>query len=422
MDQGREIYKLIKKLYPINRSLTGKGVRQTLRILKGINSKLKIKSVKSGTKIFDWTVPKEWNVNDAFILSPDGKKICDYKKNNLHLIQYSYPLKKTLNLSNLKKYLFSIPGMPRAIPYVTSYYKKRYGFCISDYEKRKLKKGNYTINIDTKFNNGSLNYGEIYIKGKTKKEIFLSSNICHPSMANNELSGPTLLLFLSNWLLSMKKRYYSYRIVFVPETIGSLVYLKKNLEKLKKNVIAGYNIVCVGDNKIYSYIPSRNGNTISDKVALKILRKKKLRFKNYSWLDRGSDERQYCSPGVDLPIASITRSKYNTYREYHTSLDNLNFISKKGLSGSFELYKDILLEIEKNMYPKSLTIGEAFLSKRKLFPSIGKSVNTNNLYQNITSYSDGTNSINDLSNLCRQPIKTVKKAIKKLSNNKLIEL
>ena len=206
MNEGKHIFHLIKKLYPINRCLTGAGVRKTLNHLKKINSKLKIKFINSGTKVFDWTIPKEWIVKDAFILTPKGKKICDYKKNNLHLVQYSYPLRKKTNLKNLKKILFSLPQNPKAIPYITSYYKKRSGFCISDIEKKKLKSGNYTIKIDTSFKKGVLNYGEIYIKGKTRKEIFLSTNICHPSMANNELSGPVLTVYLSKWLKSLKKK------------------------------------------------------------------------------------------------------------------------------------------------------------------------------------------------------------------------
>ena len=185
--------------------MTG-GVRKTLKHLKKINSKLKIKFINSGTKVFDWTVPREWIVNEAFILTPDGKRICDYKKNNLHLVQYSYPLRKKTRLKKFKKILFSLPQNPKAIPYITSYYKKRSGFCISDKEKKKLKNGNYTVKIDTSFKKGVLNYGEIYIKGKSKKEIFLSTNICHPSMANNELSGPTLTIYLSKWLKSLKKK------------------------------------------------------------------------------------------------------------------------------------------------------------------------------------------------------------------------
>tara|TARA_B100000989_G_scaffold298684_1_gene289098 strand:+ start:1481 stop:2749 length:1269 start_codon:yes stop_codon:yes gene_type:complete len=421
MNEGKYIFHLIKKLYPINRCLIGEGVRKTLKHLKKINSTLKIKFINSGTKVFDWTVPREWIVNEAFILTPDGKRICDYKENNLHLVQYSYPLRKKIDLKNLKKILHSLPENPKAIPYVTSYYKKRSGFCISDKEKKKLKNGNYIIKIDTSFKKGVLNYGEIYIKGKSKKEIFLSTNICHPSMANNELSGPTLTIYLSKWLKSLKKRKYSYRIIFVPETIGSIAYLSKNLNHMKKNIIAGFNIVCVGDSRIYSYIPSRAGNTISDKSSLKILKKNKLKFKKYSWLDRGSDERQYCAPGVDLPISSITRSKYNTYKEYHTSLDNLKFISIKGLQQSFNLYKNIILEIEKNSYPKSKTVGEAFLSKRNLYPSIGKNKNTNNLYLNISSYADGTNSIEDLSRLCKQPLKITNIAIQKLIKCNLLE-
>jgi len=421
MSQKNKMFDLITKLYPINRCLTGKGVRHTLKILKETQSKLKIKSIKSGTKVFDWIIPPEWNVKNSFIITPDGKKICDYKKNNLHVIQYSTAVKKKMNLKNLKKFLHSIPSMPNAIPYLTSYYKKRFGFCISESEKKKLKKGNYKIHIDTTFKKGVLNYGEIYLPGKSKKEIFLSTNICHPSMANNELSGPVVTLFLSKWIGSLKNRNYSYRIIFIPETIGSISYLKFNLEVMKKNIVAGFNIVCVGDEKNYSYIPSRNGDSVADKVALKILRKKKIKFKNFSWLDRGSDERQYCAPGVDLPICSITKSKYGDYKEYHSSLDDLNFISKKGLGESLDLYKEIILEIEKNLYPRVNVTCEPFLSRRGLHLNLARK-GINNLYQNILSYADGKKSLIEISNLCKSNLATCKKALTILNKKKLIEL
>jgi len=421
MSQKNKMFDLITKLYPINRCLTGKGVRHTLKILKETQSKLKIKSIKSGTKVFDWIIPPEWNVKNSFIITPDGKKICDYKKNNLHVIQYSTAVKKKMNLKNLKKFLYSIPSLPNAIPYLTTYYKKRFGFCISESEKKKLKKGNYKIHIDTTFKKGVLNYGEIYLPGKSKKEIFLSTNICHPSMANNELSGPVVTLFLSKWIGSLKNRYYSYRIIFIPETIGSISYLKFNLEVMKKNIVAGFNIVCVGDEKNYSYIPSRSGDSVADKVALKILRKKKIKFKSFSWLDRGSDERQYCAPGVDLPICSITKSKYGDYKEYHSSLDDLNFISKKGLGESLDLYKEIILEIEKNLYPRVNVTCEPFLSRRGLHLNLARR-GINNLYQNILSYADGKKSLIEISNLCKSNLATCKKALTILDKKKLIEL
>ncbi len=421
MSQKNKMFDLITKLYPIDRCLTGKGVRHTLKILKETQSKLKIKSIKSGTKVFDWIIPPEWNVKNSFIITPDGKKICDYKKNNLHVIQYSTAVKKKMNLKNLKKFLYSIPSLPNAIPYLTSYYKKRFGFCISESEKKKLKKGNYKIHIDTTFKKGVLNYGEIYLPGKSKKEIFLSTNICHPSMANNELSGPVVTLFLSKWIGSLKNRYYSYRIIFIPETIGSISYLKFNLEVMKKNIVAGFNIVCVGDEKNYSYIPSRSGDSVADKVALKILRKKKIKFKSFSWLDRGSDERQYCAPGVDLPICSITKSKYGDYKEYHSSLDDLNFISKKGLGESLDLYKEIILEIEKNLYPRVNVTCEPFLSRRGLHLNLARR-GINNLYQNILSYADGKKSLIEISNLCKSNLATCKKALTILDKKKLIEL
>jgi aminopeptidase-like protein len=228
-------------------------------------------------------------------------------------------------------------------------------------------------------------------------------------------------LFLSKWIGSLKNRNYSYRIIFIPETIGSISYLKFNLEVMKKNIVAGFNIVCVGDEKNYSYIPSRNGDSVADKVALKILRKKKIKFKNFSWLDRGSDERQYCAPGVDLPICSITKSKYGDYKEYHSSLDDLNFISKKGLGESLDLYKEIILEIEKNLYPRVNVTCEPFLSRRGLHLNLARK-GINNLYQNILSYADGKKSLIEISNLCKSNLATCKKALTILNKKKLIEL
>ena len=333
---GHEIYTLAETLWPINRSITGEGVRQTLKLIKTYLPDLKVMVFKSGTNVFDWTVPKEWRVNSAYIRTPSGKKICDFYKNNLHLVGYSRPYSGVLDLEELKGFLHTLPDQPNAIPYVTSYYQDRWGFCLTEEQFSSLEDGDYEVHIDTELFDGEMNYAELKIKGKSKQEIFLSTYVCHPSMANNELSGPTVLTYLARWLLSKKDLNYSYRIIFIPETIGSIAYLSKNYIEMKRNVFAGFNISCIGDNRCYSYLPSRLGNTISDEIARHVLKWIAPDYKSYNWFDRGSDERQYCSPGIDLPIASIMRSKYGEYPEYHTSLDDLkNVVTPEGLDGGF---------------------------------------------------------------------------------------
>ena len=319
---GNEIYKFARELWPINRSITGDGLRDTLQRISKHLPALKIKSVLSGTKVFDWTVPKEWTIKEAYIITPKGKKICDFSQNNLHLVGYSIPFKGEVSFDELKKHLYTLPDQPNAIPYVTSYYEKRWGFCLSQEQLDSLEIGTYKVVIESALFDGELNYGELLIKGKSDKEILLSTYICHPSMANNELSGPTVVTFLAKWLLKIGGPQYSYRIIFIPETIGSITYLSRNYKHMKDKTIAGFNVSCVGDDRAYSYVPSRNGKTISDLVAKHVLKWTDSNFVEYSWLDRGSDERQYCAPGVDLPIASILRTKYGKYPEYHTSLDD----------------------------------------------------------------------------------------------------
>ena len=238
---GKEIYNFARELWPINRSITGAGVRETLQRISKHLKNLKIKSVPSGTKVFDWTVPKEWSVNEAYIVTPSGQKICDFSKNNLHLVGYSIPFKGNINLDELKEHLYTQPEQPNAIPYITSYYEERWGFCLSQEQFDALEKGTYKVVIDSTLFDGELNYGELSIKGKSDKEIFLSTYICHPSMANNELSGPTVVTFLAKWLQEIDKHEYTYRIIFIPETIGSITYLSHNYKTMKKKILAGFN-------------------------------------------------------------------------------------------------------------------------------------------------------------------------------------
>ena len=419
-DTGKEMYELLEYLFPKCRSISGDGVRETLQIIQN-HIPITIYEVPSNTKVFDWVVPKEWNVVDAYVMDETGNKIIDFKDNNLHLVGYSTPINQTMALSELQEHLYSLPEQPEAIPYVTSYYKERWGFCITQKQRETLKKGNYKVFIDSELKDGSLTYGELIIPGMSEKEVFISTYVCHPSMANNELSGPVLSTFLAQWLMS-KPRRYSYRIIFIPETIGSIMYLSKNLESLKENVIAGFNITCVGDDGPYSYLPTRNGNTYSDRVALNALSFDHPDFIEYSYLDRGSDERQYNSPGVDLPICTIMRSKYGTYPEYHTSLDNLDFVSAEGLNGSLNIFKKCLTTIEENKKYKIKCLGEPQLGKRGLYPTIGTKTSSLQVkdIMNFISYADGEHDLIDISNRINIPVWELYPIIEKLVKADLI--
>lgn len=393
------MYELLKKLFPICRSITGDGVRETLKILKEECPLLKTYEVPSGTKVYDWIVPKEWNIKDAWIKNPEGEKIIDFKQNNLHVLGYSTPVHKKVSLEDLLKIIYTLPEQPDLIPYITSYYKERYGFCMSENQKQNLKNGEYEIFIDSELKDGFLTYGEIIIPGKTEKEVLLSTYICHPSMANNELSGPIITIELAKWL-SGKENKYTYRIVFAPETIGSITYLSRNYEKMKENTVAGYVLTCLGDEKNYSYLASRYGDTLADRAALCALKHYVEDFKVYSFLDRGSDERQYCSPGINLPVCSVMRTRYGDYPEYHTSGDDLNLVTPKGLEGGYNIYKKIIEIIENNSKYIVTTPCEPQLGKRGLYPTISTK-NTTMIVQDITNilaYCDGKN---DLIDLCK---------------------
>ena len=323
---GEEMHGLCQELFPICRSITGNGFRQSLAILqKHVPSMNKIE-VPTGTMCFDWEVPKEWNIKDAYIITPSGNKICDFKKSNLHVVGYSTPINKVIDYDELQEHLYSLPEQPDAIPYITSYYKERWGFCITQKEREQLTSGEYRVFIDSELSNGSLTYGELIIPGESEKEIFISSYLCHPSMANNELSGPVVSTFLAKWISELDNRKYTYRIIIIPETIGSITYLSRNYQSLQRNVVAGFNVTCIGDERAYSYLPSRQGDTISDRASLHVLKHLQPEFVSYSFLDRGSDERQYCSPGIDLPVCSIMRSKYGRYPEYYNGPRNLDSV------------------------------------------------------------------------------------------------
>ena len=388
---GKKMYEWANDLFPINRSITGPGVRETLAYLKKILPALKVCEVPSGTKAFDWIVPDEWTIRDAFITNEEGEKIVDYKNHNLHVLGYSEPVNTWLDCDELDKYIYSLPDQPEAIPYITSYYKRRWGFCVTHLQREQLTKGRYNVVIDSDIEPGVLNYGELILPGKEEKEILLSTYICHPSMGNNEVSGICVTTALAKWLSTFKDRRYTYRILFIPETIGSIVYLSLHAEEMKEKTVAGFNVTCVGDDRTYSFLPSRKGKTIADNVAKHVLEKTVGDYKAYSFLNRGSDERQFCHPLIDLPVVSIMRSKYDCYPEYHTSLDNLSFISAKGMEGSYGVLQKCLVALESNYRYHAVVPCEPQLGKRGLYPTIStkesrKQVKT---MMNLLGYADG---------------------------------
>jgi aminopeptidase-like protein len=393
MKLGDEMYKWAVDLFPVNRSITGKGVRETLSYIRKIIPELEIKSINSGEKVFDWIVPDEWEIDEAYIENESGEKIIDFNKNNLHVVGYSEPIDKWVNLTELESHLHSVPEQPDAIPYITSYYDKYWGFCLTDNQRKSLLDIRYHVVIKSKLFKGVLNYGEVLLPGDLSQEILLSTYVCHPSMANNEISGPVVTTEIVKWLKNKINKRYTYRIVFIPETIGSIAYLSinDNYINLKKNVIAGFQITCVGDNREVSFIPSRNGKTLADNVTIYVLNNYIKKYKKYSYLDRGSDERQWCSPGIDLPIVSLIRSKYHEYPEYHTSLDDLTLISPEGLEGGFNNIVKCIEILELNYYYKYTIFCEPQLGKRNLYPKIStkKTKIIMKAMMNLLSYSDG---------------------------------
>lgn len=395
---SKKLYNLAVELFPIYRSITGEGVRATLNILQREIPDLVIGSVKSGTKVFDWIVPPEWNLKKGYIKDLDGKTIVDFKSNNLHIVSYSQPINKIISIEELQGHLYSLEDQPKAIPYVTSYYQTNWGFCITQEQRNLLVDDFYYVLIESEFNeNGELNYGELILYGELKDEILLSTYICHPSMANNEVSGPVVTVELVKWLKNLRIRRYTYRILFLPETIGAISYLSLNnhLEYLKLNVKGGFQITCVGDNNAVSYLKSKYGNSYLDQVVSRYLLENDIQFKMYDFTSRGSDERQWSSPGLDLPIVSLMRSKYHEYPEYHTSLDNLEFISPEGLLGGFDNIRNCLWILENDYIYVNNILCEPFLSNRGVDFKLG---NRNDRYKfradlmNVLTYCDGTNS------------------------------
>jgi aminopeptidase-like protein len=418
---GEEIYKWAIDLFPFNRSITGPGVRETLNYIKNILPNLQIFEVPSGTKVFDWIVPGEWSIQSAYIESEFGERIVDFSNTNLHIVAYSEPINKWLTYEELDEHLYSLPELPNAIPYVTSFYKSSWGFCLSHNQRLNLQKNiKYKVVINSKIEKGSLTYGELIIPGKSNKEILLSTYICHPSLGNNEISGIVVTMALSKWLLNLTNREYTYRILFIPETIGAITYLNYNFPILKERTIAGFVVTCVGDNRTYSFMPSRTGMTLADKIARFVMENYLEKFDEYSFLERGSDERQYCSPLVDLPIVSVMRSKYGTYPEYHTSLDDLDFISSDGLGGAFDIISKCIEIIEMNHMYIVTNFCEPQLGKRGLY-KLNSSIKSGDTINNLLAYLDGKTDLVDISKIIRSDIYECNATIQELLKHSLIK-
>lgn len=419
---GKGMYELAKRLFPICRSITGNGVRETLAILREYITDLQICEVPSGTPAFDWTVPKEWNITDAYIENSAGKKIVDFKDCNLHIVGYSVPVDCYISKKELLEHVYVEETQPDAIPYVTSYYKERWGFCMTRRLRDSLPEDTYHCVIQSTLEEGSLTYAEAVIPGETQDEILLSTYVCHPSMANNELSGPVVSTYLYRWLKERAKRRYTYRLLFIPETIGSITYISQHMEHMKQYIKAGFLLSCVGDERVYSYIPTRKGGTLADRAALKVLQDKHPDFVRYTFLDRGSDERQYNAPGVDIPVCAICRSKYGMYPEYHTSLDNMEMISAQGLAGTYALMKDILTLLEYNRIYKTECFCEPQLGKRGLQSTISRKGTYDGvlILRDLIAYADGETDLIEISEIIGAPVETLYPLIDQLSEQGLL--
>ncbi len=367
----RRLERYFDRLWPICRSITGPGYRESLDILSEIMPTERLR-FETGRKVFDWTVPDEWVVRDAYLIDPYGVKRAHFKTNNLHLMNYSSPFVGTMNLDSLRAHLHSIPEQPTAIPYLTSYYHKQWGFCLTHNELESLPEGVYQVVVDTELKAGYIEVGESVLPGRSQEEILFSTYLCHPSLANNELSGPLVMAFLYEQVAKIPQCQYTYRFAIMPETIGAICYLSDRGQQLKKHLIAGYQITCVGDPGRFTYKTSRRNNTLADRAARLALRDlghhEIIAFDPYE----GSDEKQYCSPGFDLPVGSLMRTRYLKYPEYHTSLDNKDFISFDAMSGSIEAYLKIVAALEANAtWLNTIRYGEPQLGKRGLYSSLG---------------------------------------------------
>ena len=414
---------LMHELYPICRSITGDGVRQTLNILQK-DIPLDVHEVASGTKVFDWTVPKEWNIKDAYVKNSKGEKIIDFKKSNLHVLNYSVPVYKTVSLEELKKHLFTLPEHPDWIPYRTSYYSENWGFCINHNQFEKLEQDTYEVCIDSSLEDGHLTYGEYFIKGQISAEILVSCHICHPSLCNDNLSGIALTTFLAKHL-SKLSMHYSYRFIFIPGTIGSITWLSVNENRLS-DIKHGLVAACVGDCGKFNYKKSRQGNAEIDRAVLNALKHSGFEFNVIDFFPFGYDERQYCSPGFNLPVGCLMRTPHGEYPEYHTSADNLKLVSPECLEESINVFFSIINILENNKIYLNLNPKcEPQLGKRGLYDAIGGTGDSREKQLTmlwVLNLSDGKHSLLDISEKSNLEISLIIKIVDILLKHNLLKL
>jgi aminopeptidase-like protein len=418
---GTQMYQLIEQLYPICRSITGDGVRKSLRLLQDYIP-LELHEVPTGTQVFDWTVPKEWNVRDAYIKNARGEKVVDFQRSNLHLLNYSIPIRTKISLAELKEHLFSLPDRPDWIPYKTSYYKETWGFCLTHRQLESLEDGEYEVFIDSSLEDGHLTYGEYFLPGETDDEILFSCHSCHPSLCNDNLSGMVLATFLAKQI-SLRSRRYSYRFLFIPGTIGSITWLSLNESKVDR-IKHGLVVAGVGDAGHLTYKKSRRGDAEIDRAVAHVLKHSGQEYAIEDFSPYGYDERQYCSPGFNLPVGSLTRTPFSRYPEYHTSADNLDFVRPTSLADSLEKYLAVIDVLENNKtYLNTHPKCEPQLGKRGLYGSFGgkKSTKTQEMAMLwVLNLSDGAYSLLEIADRAGIPFPIIQEATATLKEGGLL--
>jgi aminopeptidase-like protein len=419
-DIGLQMYQLITELFPICRSITGNGVRETLRIL-GKHIPLEIHNVPTGTEVFDWTVPKEWNINDAYIKNARGERVIDFQSSNLHVLNYSVPVKKRMSLGGLRSHLFTLPDHPDWIPYRTSYYSENWGFCLTHNQLMLLRNEEYEVCIDSSLEPGFLTYGECVVPGEIADEVLISCHICHPSLANDNLSGVVLALFLAQQLIQSRNRY-TYRFLFIPGTIGSITWLalnEANTCRIKHGLV--FSSVGAGEQIIYK--KSRRGDTEIDRAVVNVLKHSGRAHQIHEFSPYGYDERQFCSPGFNLPVGCLMRTPHGSFPQYHTSADNLDFIRPASLADSFSIALGVVNLLEnntayKNQNPKC----EPQLGRRGLYRNMGgMSGGTDELALLwVLNLSDGNHNLLDIAERSGYAFTTIQRSADLLQQNDLL--
>ena len=415
---GEELHALVERLYPICRSITGDGTRQTLDII-GEHIALDRHEVPTGTQVLDWTIPLEWNIRDAYIASPDGRRVVDFQESNLHVVGYSVPVSERMPLAELRKHLHTLPDQPSWVPYRTSYYTPTWGFCLAQETLDALPDGEYDVVIDSTLAEGALSYGEHVVPGKVTDEVIVSCHICHPSLANDNLAGVAVAISLAQQLVDP---YYTYRFLFMPGTIGAITWLGRNFERIGK-VKHGLVLACAGDSGSLTYKKSRRGDAEIDRVVQYVLKDRPHRVVDFS--PYGYDERQFCSPGFNLGVGSLTRTPYAGYPEYHTSADNPDFVSPQAMEDTLAVLRTTAGVLDRNRrYVNLSPYGEPQLGKRGLYDSLGgrsdaKQAQMAMLW--VLNLSDGEHTLLDIAERAGLPFDIVDVAARALADAGLVK-